>query len=205
MTVFAVHFSALFICQNPIYAGIVALALLLPQYKVSTIVHNQAHVAMFRGNIPNLILNIFLYLESGMMVSQFHLQHNCGYHCFYKDPEKDPSTLVKADGATMGRLEYVIHDIFVYTFDTIKIGKSYPHLLLQYYQKSVLNIILVATLLLFNPINGLILLLTSILIIRRIFIAFAYDYHVNIHSESDDYAASNSNTNPILNLFIFNG
>lgn len=204
LSVFAVQISAFVICKDPISAGIVALALLIPQFMVSTIVHNQAHVAMFQGNIPNLIVNILLYLETGMMVAQFHLQHNCGHHCLYKDPAEDPATLVKADGSVMSRLEYVIRDIFTYTLDTIRIGKSYPRFLAQYYQQSFLNIILVGTLLLLNPINTLILFLIPILSMRRPFIASAYDDHVGLHAETDDYAASHSKTNPLINLFTFN-
>lgn len=203
LTVFAVQFSAFFICKDPISAGIVALALLLPQCMVSSIVHNHSHVAIFRGNIANRVLNILLYLETGMMVSKFHLHHNCGHHCFYKDPTKDTSNWVKADGSSMGRVEYILRYFFTHTYKTIKLGQKHPHLLRRYYQELVLVILALTTLLLFNPINGLILFMTPIILVWLLFINFTYDDHINLHSESD-YGASHSKTNYLMNLLTFN-
>ena len=58
LSVALIQFSVFFFCEQLPVVVIVTLVLLFPQILLSTMVHNQAHVAMFRGKFPNWIVNI---------------------------------------------------------------------------------------------------------------------------------------------------
>lgn len=200
-----VQFSTFFVCQNLQVAAVITLVLFFPQIMLSTMVHNQAHVPMFRGKTANWLINILFFLETGMRVVQFQIQHNLGHHCFYLDPyrDKDPASLIKADGSTMSRWEFIIRDIFLYTSDTLRIGKSYPHWLNRWYRELGVCLIVITILLLVHPLKALILFLTPILLIRRFFMFLVYEDHVDLPFD-DAYSASHTKTNTLGNLLFFN-
>ena len=205
LSVALIQFSIFFFCEQLKVAVIVALVLLLPQLMLSTMVHNQAHVAMFRGKFPNWIVNVLFFLETGMRVVQFQIQHNFGHHCFYLDPDrdKDPASTTKADGSTMSRWEFMIRDIFLYIPDTIRIGKSYPHLLNRWYLELGVCLTVLAILLILHPLKTLILFLTPILLIRRFFMLLVYEDHIHLPLE-DVYGACHNKKNPLSNIVFFN-
>ena len=204
LTVTLIQFSTFFICNNLTVCGIVALVLLFPQTMLSIEVHNQAHVGMFRGKFPNWLVNFLLFIATGMLVIQFKIQHNFGHHCFYLDHSKDPASLIKPDGSTMSRWEFIIYDICVYRADTIRIGKSYPHLLNQFYRELWFCLLAISILLLLHPLKALILFVTPILLIKRFFIWIVYEDHIGLGFEDDAYSASHTKTNSLLNLLVFN-
>ncbi len=204
LTVTLIQFLTFFICNDLTVCGIVALVLLFPQTMLSIEVHNQAHVAMFRGKFPNWLVNFLLFIATGMIVIQFKIQHNFGHHCFYLDHTQDPSSLIKADGSTMSRWEFMIRDMFVYRADTIRIGKPYPHLLNQYYRELGICLLTITILLLFHPLKALILFVTPIFLIKKFFTFLVYEDHVGLAFEDDVYSASHNKTNSLLNLVFFN-
>jgi fatty acid desaturase len=204
LTVASVQFATFFLCENLTVAAIMAMVLLLPQTMLSIEVHNQAHVAMFRGKFPNWLINLLLFLETGMIVVQFQIQHNFGHHCFYLDPTEDPATLIKPDGSTMSRWEFIIRDLFVYRADTIRIGKNCcPHLLNRYYRELGVSLLVIIILLLLHPLKGLILFVTPLVLIKRFFLFLVYEDHVDLPFD-DAYSASHTKTNPLINLLFFN-
>jgi len=198
-----VQFFGFFILKDPIQAAIVAAFLLLPQTIVATFIHNHAHVPIFRGDIANRILNLFLFLETGMLVSGYALYHIWGHHKLYLDPHKDPSRWVRADGSSMSHLEFVIRYFFSYPFKTIRIGKSYPKLRSRVDQDLVIAAIALTALLVWNPINALILFVTPIILVWITFIGISYDDHVGLHG-TNHYDASHTKTNPVINFLFFN-
>jgi beta-carotene hydroxylase len=205
LSVALIQFSTFFVCKNLTVCSAITLILLLPQLMLSTMVHNHAHVSIFRGELPNWIVNILFFLETGMRVVQFKIQHNFGHHCFYLDPdrEKDPASLSKADGSTMSRWEFMIRDIFVYMPDTIRIGKSYPHLLNRCYLELGICVTTLAILLLLHPLKTFIVFLIPILLIRRFFILLVYEDHVHL-SIDNVYGASHTKKNSLVNIIFFN-
>ena len=197
------QFATYFLCHNPAVAMLVAAALFLPQFMVAMVVHNHAHSPIFRKRVTNRILEVLLYLETGMMAAKFHLHHNCGHHQFYTDSSRDPSTWVRKDGSSMGRLEYVARYFLCHTYKTIRIGRDYPLLLRRYYRAQAITLCVEAALLTLNPVNGIILFMGPMLAVWLAFINATYDDHLNLHSK-DDFEASYSKTNRLLNLLIFN-
>jgi fatty acid desaturase len=195
--------AAYLLCDRPATAALAAAILLLPRFMAAMVVHNHAHTPIFRDRAANRVLDLLLYLETGMMVAKFHLHHNCGHHQFYTDPSRDPSTWVRRDGSSMGRLEYVARYFFTHTWKSIRIGRDYPTLLRRYWRAQAAALLALVAALVVNPLNGLILFVTPMLAVWLAFINATYDDHLGLHS-MDDFAASFSKTNRLLNLFIFN-
>lgn len=203
LTVGTAQFASYALFRSPVAAMIAATVLFLPQFMVAMVVHNHAHAPMFRERSINRILEVLLYLETGMMTAKFHLHHNCGHHLFYTDPSRDPSTWVRKDGSSMGRLQYVARYFLGHTYHTIRLGREYPLLLRRYYRAQVVALCAVAAVLVLNPVNGLILFIGPMFAVWLAFINATYDDHLDLHSK-DDFAASHSKTNRLLNLLIFN-
>lgn len=197
------QFAAYFLCNSAGMASLVAAALLLPRFMAAMVVHNHAHTPIFKERAMNRVLEVLLYLETGMMAAKFHLHHNCGHHQFYTDPSRDPSTWVKKDGSSMGRLEYVARYFIGHTYQTIRIGRDYPLLLRRYYRAQAVALCAVAAVIALNPVNGLILFVAPMFAVWLSFINATYDDHLDLHS-TDDFAASYTKTNRLLNLLIFN-
>ncbi|MEL6912536.1 MAG: fatty acid desaturase [Cyanobacteria bacterium J06555_3] len=205
VSVALIQFSVFFFCKQLKIASAVAFALLFPQLILSIAVHNQAHIAMFRGSFPNWVINILFFLETGMRVVQFQIQHNLGHHCFYLDPDrsKDPAALAEADGSTMSRWKFMVRDIFLYIPDTMRIGKPYPHLLKRWYLELAICLAIPAILLILDPLKTLIVFLTPILLSRRLFMLIVYEDHVDLSIE-DAYGASHTKKHSLANLLTFN-
>ena len=180
-----------------------ALLLLLPQIAVSTVVHNQSHVGMFKSRALNRFVELLMFLQTGMYTTKFALHHNCGHHLHYRNPKLDPSTWVKADGLVMSRPAYIAHYFFTYNYHVIRIGKAHRHLLIQCALQVTLSYVLLAAIFYANPVSAAIFFIAPILLVWLNFIHLTYDDHVDLFSE-DPYAASHTKTNRLLNVVFFN-
>lgn len=199
--------AAQWLCYFEVHAIGPALAcaalLLLPQIAVSTVVHNQSHVGMFKRRSLNRIVELLMFLQTGMYTSKFALHHNHGHHRHYRNPKLDPSTWVKADGAAMSRLAYIAHYFFTYNYHVVRIGLKHRHLLLQCALQVVSTYAVLAALIYANPVSAAIFFIAPIVIVWLNFIHLTYDDHIDLFSD-DPYAASHTKTNRWLNLVFFN-
>ncbi|TGK15673.1 fatty acid desaturase [Leptospira fluminis] len=199
----SLQFCAFYFCDSVESAIYSALALFIPQALVGPISHNHAHYSMLKPKWMNKVLEVLMYLESGQMASKFRLHHNFGHHLHYTDPKKDTSTWVRSNGSSMNRLEYIFMYFATYTYRTVQVGKSHPALLRQFYWQQFFATAAIGILVYLNPLNALILYLVPMLLSWLVFINFTYDNHIDLHSK-DDYEASMTNTNPLINFMIFN-
>ena len=184
-------------------AVVCAVLLLLPQIAVSTVVHNQSHVGMFKRRFLNRVVDLLMFLQTGMYTTKFALHHNCGHHLHYRNPKLDPSTWVNARGTAMSRPAYIAHYFFTYDYHVIRIGKAHPYLLIQCALQVALSYIVLAALIYANPVSATIFFIAPILLVWLNFIHLTYDDHIDLFSD-DPYAASHTKMNRLLNLVFFN-
>lgn len=203
LAVFALQMAAYLSVETPAEAAVCALALLLPQIIVSMVVHNHAHVALFRTRPLNAALELMMFLETGMFASKFRLHHNRGHHLHYMDPTRDPSTWVRKDGRRMGRLVYIAHYFGTYDLHVVRIGRAYPRLLRGCLVHTALGYGALAVLIAARPSAGLLLFAVPVLLVWLNFIHFTYDDHVDLFS-TNPLEASHSKTRHLLNALIFN-
>lgn len=180
-----------------------AIFLLLPQIAISTAVHNQSHVGMFRSRVLNRAVELLMFLQTGMYTTKFALHHNYGHHPHYRDPKLDPSTWVKADGTSMSRIAYIAHYFFTYNYHVARIGLAHRHLLAQCLRQVALSYLVLAALVYAKPVSALIIFVAPIVLVWLNFIHMTYDDHIDLFSQ-DAYAASHTKAHRLLNLLFFN-
>jgi beta-carotene hydroxylase len=180
-----------------------AALLVLPQIAVSTIVHNQSHVGMFRWRSLNRIVELLMFFQTGMYTTKFVLHHTRGHHLHYRDPKRDPSTWVRANDTAMSRPAYIAHYFFTYNYHVVRIGLKHRHLLYQCLLQVALSYAVLAALVYANPVSASIFFIAPIVIVWLNFIHLTYDDHIGLFS-NDAYAASHTKTNRLLNLAFFN-
>jgi fatty acid desaturase len=180
-----------------------ALLLLPAQIAVSTIVHNQSHLGMFRSRVFNRLIELLMFLQTGMYTTKFALHHNRGHHLHYRDPKRDPSTWVRTDGTAMSRLAYIGHYFLTYNYHVVRIGRAHPHLLLQCALQVVLSYVALAAIVYARPAAAAIFFVTPIFVVWLNFIHLTYDDHIELYS-NDPYAASHTKTHRVLNVVFFN-
>ncbi|MGU7811564.1 fatty acid desaturase family protein [Burkholderia sp. AW49-1] len=199
--------AAQWICYWQVHAIgsmiVCALLLLLPEIAVSTVVHNQSHLGMFRNRALNRLVELMMFLQTGMYTTKFALHHNCGHHLHYRNPKRDPSTWVKSDGTAMSRPAYIAHYFLTYNYHVIRIGLSHPHLLMQCTLQVLLSYLVLAVVVSAKPIAAVIFFISPTLLVWLNFIHLTYDDHIDLYS-NDAYAASHTKTSRWLNLIFFN-
>ncbi|WP_394821599.1 fatty acid desaturase [Pendulispora albinea] len=182
---------------------IIAGVLFLPQVAVATVVHNHSHVPIFRSAVANRILEVFMFLQTGMFASKFRLHHELGHHLHYTDPTKDPSRWVYRDGSEMHRFVYILHYFFTYNYHCIRIGRRFKkklsgsiwHTLLCW---AVFAALLVAAGPIVLSVYGI-----PMIAVWLTFICLTYDDHISL-TGTDPYESSHTKTNRLLNLVFFN-
>ena len=180
-----------------------ALLLLLPQIAVSTVVHNQSHLGMFKSRALNRFVELLMFLQTGMYTTKFALHHNCGHHLHYRNPKVDPSTWVKANGEAMSRPAYIARYFLTYNYHVMRIGMSRPRLLFQCALQAALSYMVLAVVIYANPLSATIFFVAPILLVWLNFIHLTYDDHIDLYSD-DVYAASHTKANRFLNRVFFN-
>jgi len=158
---------------------------------------------MFRSRVLNRVVELMMFLQTGMYTTKFALHHNCGHHVHYRNPTLDPSTWVDAHGKAMSRTAYIAHYFFTYNYHVIRIGFSHPHLLAQCALQVALSYIVLAAAIYANPVSATVLFIAPILLVWLNFIHLTYDDHIDLFSD-DAYAASHTKANRWLNLMFFN-
>ncbi|EON12630.1 fatty acid desaturase [Pandoraea sp. SD6-2] len=180
-----------------------AALLLLPQIAVSTAVHNQSHVGMFSSGWRNRVLELVMWLETGMYAAKFRLHHSRGHHLHYTEPERDPSRWIDAGGRRMSRLAYIAHYFFTYNYHVLRIGRTCKRLRQRCLGQVAASYVVLIGLLLHDPRNALIFFVAPIVLVWLNFIHMTYDDHIDLYSR-DPFKASHTKANIWLNLAFFN-
>lgn len=184
-------------------AIVCAMLLLLPQIAVSTAVHNQSHVGMFAGAWGNRVLELVMFLQTGMYAAKFRLHHSRGHHLHYTEPERDPSRWIDAGGRRMSRLAYVAHYFLTYDYHVLRIGRTCTSLRRRCLWQVAASYVVLAVLVFHDPRNALVFFVAPIVLVWLNFIHMTYDDHIDLYSR-DPFKASHTKANHWLNLVFFN-
>ncbi|WP_158278815.1 fatty acid desaturase [Leucothrix arctica] len=166
---------------------------------VSAFTHHHQHHKTFRSPVLNHILEFFYFLHTGATSNMWVLQHNLGHHINYKEPLKDEARWMTNNGQTMSALKYTVFNTLTIYGHVFHIGKRHPKLLKSVVYHHVIGLLLLATLLYYQPINALLLFLVPMLLIF-IFTVFAtYDHHAELDTGTPLHASRN-NLNKLHNI-----
>lgn len=166
--------------------------------------HNHCHCETFKSPLLNRIYEVSLYLQSGVSPYAWVLHHVVGHHYNYLQQEKDPSPWKRPhDGSTMGRWEYVWKNSLAMYPEVIKIAKNFPDLQRKFWKMFVISNIVLAMLIVFNPVNALIFFVLPMAFMVLNLLDATYPHHSGLSVE-DEYLASRNNMHWLFNIFTWN-
>ena len=165
--------------------------------------HHHQHTKTFRWTPLNRLLEISYALHTGVTTHLWLLHHVFGHHHNYLDQSQDESRWQRRDGTTMNELEYTFIIAATAYYRGFLVGKRYPKHYRTHLIYTALTIALVATLVAYQPMQGLILFVIPMIIGLLITAWATYDHHAGLPTD-DDFTASYNNMNPAFNFLTGN-
>lgn len=190
---------------------VLQLAALLPLFALSTIVaafnHHHQHVNTFHSRVLNRLYDLVLAVQTGVGPYTWVLHHNLGHHQNYlnQPPCQDPdeSHWTRADGTTMGRLEYTLHTFLHHQVDVYRIGRKHPRVFQRYLLMKLPCYAFVAVGFYLNPLGYLLVFfIPSVMALMHTCYA-TYEHHAG-HPASEHVKASVNREHPLFNLLTCN-
>jgi fatty acid desaturase len=127
----------------------------IPKGWISAWNHHHQHAATFRPTWANRLLELVYGFQTGVTSHTWFLHHVVGHHVHYLDQTRDESRWKRADGSTMGELEYsVITAVTAYPRAWV-VGRKYPKARRVFVRMGLLQLALLAGLLVLRPWNAL--------------------------------------------------
>lgn len=165
--------------------------------------HHHQHTKTFKWTPLNRVLELSYALHTGITTNLWLLHHVFGHHHNYLDQTKDESRWQRDDGRKMGELEYTLEVASTAYYRGFQVGKRYPKHLRTHLIYTALTAALVVALVIYKPVQGLLLFLIPMAVGLLITAWATYDHHAGLATD-DDFGASYNNMNPLFNLVTGN-
>lgn len=165
------------------------LVMLVPKGVLSAWNHHHQHTPTFRFAALNRGLELCYALQTGVTTHTWLLHHVLGHHVNYLDQSKDESRWQRANGSTMGLIEYCVKLALTAYPRAFKVGLRYPRLQRTFLIFLVLTALLVGAMVYFRPLQALLVfvlpMLTSLLFTAWV----TFDHHAGLDTD-DKFEAS---------------
>lgn len=180
-----------------------SLLSMLPKAGVCAFNHHHQHLATFHHPLPNRLLEFVYALQTGVSSQAWVLHHSLGHHLNYLDQEKDESRWAREDGSRMGEWEYsFITSATAYT-RAFAVGAKHPRQRRLLVVMGVLSLALVAALVAWRPMQGL-LLFVMVPLVMLFGTAMATYSHHGGRSTASHFVACNNILQPFYNALTGN-
>jgi fatty acid desaturase len=179
------------------------LLMVIPRAVICAWNHHHQHTMTFKSRLMNRLLEFFYALHTGVTTHLWVLHHVHGHHRNFLDQKRDQSRWMRADGATMGPLEYTFSVAGTAYFRGFSVGKKFPRLQREYLTYGAVTILAVALFVWFRPLPGLLVFVLP-MIISLLFTSWVtHDHHAGLDTD-DQFEASFNNLNPLFNMLTGN-
>lgn len=200
---FAVDFSVYLLVDNKLAVVAWAIFSMFPKAGVCAFNHHHQHVSTFHYAWANRLLEFMYALLTGVSSQAWVLHHSLGHHLNYLDQTKDESRWARDDGSRMGEWEYSWLTTITAYPRAWGVGAKHPHQRRIFLVMGILTALLMATLVVFRPFNGL---------VQFVFVPFGmlfgtalatYNHHSN-RDTADHFVACNNIIQRFYNVFTGN-
>lgn len=201
--IFAIQLWAFFTIDNPwLLAGLV-FVLMFAQTSCGAVCHNHHHVNIFTKALPNRLIEVVMYLQTGTSAYSWTIHHNIGHHGDYLDQDKDPARWQEPDGSAMSRIKYDLYNSFMIYPEIWKIGKQHPVLFARFKRMFWISNAVLAGFVFINPINALIVFVIPMILMLIILLDNTFQQHSGLSTDSH-FVASRNVEHPFYNLTSWN-
>lgn len=179
------------------------IVMIIPRGVISAWNHHHQHRNVFKNTLLNRILEFFYALQTGVTTNLWLLHHNFGHHKNYLDQQKDESRWKRKDGSTMGKLEYTLSVALTAYQRGYQVGKSHPKHQRNFLTFSIITLILVTALTVYNPINSLFVFILPMISSLLFTSMVTYQHHAQLDTQ-DTFEASYNNIGKWYNILTGN-
>ncbi|XXF80479.1 fatty acid desaturase [Myxococcaceae bacterium GXIMD 01537] len=163
----------------------------IPKGWISAWNHHHQHVPMFRHTLPNRLLEVVFGFQTGVTSQAWFLHHVLGHHQNYLDQEKDESRWKRADGSTMGELEYSLVTALVAYPRAFSVGLKNRKVLPTFLGMAALQVALLGLLFWHNWYNALWVFLLPMCLSLYLTVWATYFHHVGLDATEHTKASYN--------------
>lgn len=186
-----VDFCVFLVVDRPAFLLGYFILMTIPRGVVCAWSHHHQHCATFRSTALNRLLEVSYALHTGTTTNLWFLHHVVGHHVNYLDQSKDESSWTRKDGSKMGELEYTWWTTLTAYPRAFVVGRRFPKAQRQFVIFTVLTLLLVATLVWFRPLAGLLVFALPMLVSLTYTAWVTYDHHAGL--ETDDAMSASYN------------
>jgi fatty acid desaturase len=163
----------------------------IPKGWISAWNHHHQHVTMFRHALPNRLLEVVFGFQTGVTSHAWFLHHVVGHHRNYLDQEKDESSWKRADGSTMGEVEYSLMTALTAYPRAFKVGLRYPQALRVFLGMGALQLALLGLLFWHDWYNALFIFLLPMCVSLYVTAWATYFHHAGLDTKEHRDASYN--------------
>lgn len=165
--------------------------------------HHHQHTKTFLWTPLNRLLEMSFALHTGVTTNQWLLHHVFGHHHNYLDQTKDESRWQRKDGSTMGEIEYTLKVAATAYPRAWVVGLRYPRHLRTHIVYTIMTVLLVLALVLYQPMQGVLLFVLPMITGLLITAWATYDHHAGLATD-DDFTSSYNVMNKAYNVMTGN-
>lgn len=204
-SILAAQLSIYFLVSSPWLALLATIGLLPFCMSVLAYNHNHMHTQTFGYRPLNRLFELAIFLQTGSSPFSGTLNHVLGHHATYLDPSLDTLNWRRADGSTMTKHEFARKKALWHYPSCLFFGrrKQNQALLRLFALYLLLGLVIVAALVAYRPVSGLIVFVFPMALMLYVLKLGAYNHHSGL-AEDDHYRASRTNTSRFYNWATWN-
>ncbi len=153
--------------------------------------HHHQHVSLLAPTWANRLLELVLALQTGVTSHTWVLHHVVGHHMNYLDQEADESRWRRADGTTMGALEYTLEVALTAYPRAWAVGRRFPKFRGTFLRMGALTLLVVAGLVWARPVPALFVFVLPMIISLLITSWATHSHHSGKPTTSHFVACNN--------------
>ncbi|MDA0789888.1 MAG: fatty acid desaturase [Proteobacteria bacterium] len=196
-------FVVYFTVDSVVLLGLYFLLGIFPKGCICAWNHHHQHIPTYRFKPLNRLLELSYAFHTGVTTHLWLLHHVLGHHHHYLDQSRDESRWKRADGSTMGALEYTLDVAATAYYRGYQVGRKHPRLYRTHLICTLVTLLLLGILTWYQPVQALFVFILPMITGLLITAWATYDHHAGLDT-ADDFEASYNNLNPLFNLLTGN-
>ena len=203
LSVFAVDLTVFATAQAWWIPILYSAAMTIPKGWICAWNHHHQHRLMMKPKWANRLLELVFGFQTGVTSHAWFLHHVVGHHVNYLDQDKDESRWRRADGTTMGEVEYSLNVALTAYPRAWRVGAKYPRARKVFLWMGLLQLALLAGLFVLNPWNALWVFAVPMALSLYLTSWATYFHHADLDTQ-DHMEASYNNLHPLYNTLTGN-